>query len=97
MRYWVNFLNNKFTIPNYLGRLLGYLNAGLPVFEVTDTTTDIGDDIINGNFGWSCQSDNPLNYANKIYEIEKSELYEYSLNSFSFLRKNFDVRTLVII
>lgn len=86
------FLNNKFTIPNYPSRLLGYLNAGLPVFAVTDTTTDIGDDIINGNFGWWCQSDNPLNFADKIYEIEESELYEYSLNSFSFLRKNFDVK-----
>lgn len=52
------FLDHRFTIPNFPSRLLSYMQAGLPVLACTDTATDIGKIIVNGGFGWWCESDN---------------------------------------
>lgn len=86
------FLSNRFTIPNYPSRILDYMNAGLPVFSVTDTATDIGDDIINGNFGWWCQSDDPLRFSGLINQIILKDLLEYSENSYEYLGINFNIK-----
>ncbi|MDU2640265.1 MAG: hypothetical protein E7C63_08450, partial [Finegoldia magna] len=67
-------------------------NAGLPVFAVTDTATDIGDDIINGNFGWWCQSDDPLRFSELLNQIILKDLLEYSENSYEYLEINFNIK-----
>lgn len=52
------FLDHRFTIPNFPSRLLGYMQAKLPVLAVTDPNTDIGKVIVDGGFGYWCESNN---------------------------------------
>ena len=59
------FLDYRFTIPNFPSRLLGYMQAGLPVLACTDPNTDLGQVIIDGDFGWWCESNNTESF-NKI-------------------------------
>lgn len=51
------FLDHRFTIPNFPSRLLSYMQAKIPVLAVTDPNTDIGKVIVDGGFGWWCESD----------------------------------------
>lgn len=51
------FLDHRFTIPNFPSRLLSYMQAKIPVLAVTDPNTDIGNVIVDGGFGWWCESD----------------------------------------
>lgn len=50
------FLDHRFTIPNFPSRLLAYMQARLPVLACTDPNTDIGKVIVDGDFGWWCES-----------------------------------------
>lgn len=52
------FLDHRFTIPNFPSRLLAYMQAKIPVLACTDPNTDIGKVIVDGGFGWWCESDN---------------------------------------
>lgn len=60
------FLDHRFTIPNFPSRLLSYMQAGLPVLACTDANTDIGQIIIDGRFGWWCNSDSQSNFATTV-------------------------------
>lgn len=51
------FLDHRFTIPNFPSRLLSYMQAKIPVLAVTDSNSDIGKVIVDGGFGWWCESD----------------------------------------
>ncbi len=51
------FLDHRFTIPNFPSRLLGYMQAGIPVISCTDSNTDIGRVITENQIGWACISD----------------------------------------
>lgn len=74
------FLNIRNTTPNTPSRLLSYTNAAIPVLAVTDRSTDIGEIIREGRFGWSCYSDDVNVYKKKIEEI-------VSINDFSTMKK----------
>lgn len=50
------FLDHRFTIPNFPSRLLDYMEARMPVIAVTDPNTDVGRVIVEGGFGWWCES-----------------------------------------
>ena len=50
------FLDHRFTIPNFPSRLLNYMQVKLPVLAVTDPNTDVGKVIVDGEFGWWCES-----------------------------------------
>ncbi len=63
------FLDHRFTIPNFPSRLLGYMQAKIPVFAVTDPNTDVGQVIENGEFGWWCESNDSLSFKNKVLNI----------------------------
>lgn len=63
------FLDHRFTIPNFPSRLLSYMQAGLPVLACTDATTDIGKVIVEGGFGWWCESDSSEVFRSTIKEI----------------------------
>lgn len=60
------FLDHRFTIPNFPSRLLGYMQAKIPVFAVTDPNTDIGKIITEGDFGWWCESNSVEQFDNCI-------------------------------
>lgn len=62
------FLDHRFTIPNFPSRLLGYMSVKLPVLAVTDRVTDIGKVIVDGGFGWWCESDRVCNFE-KIIQL----------------------------
>lgn len=60
------FLDYCFTIPNFPSRLLSYMQAGLPVLACTDPNTDVGKVIVNGGFGWWCESNTPHVLTEKV-------------------------------
>lgn len=95
------FLDYRFTIPNFPSRMLSYMQAGLPVLSCTDRNTDIDEAITSGGFGWSCESDSPVKFANIVKEISLSDLsnqieqtrkhlYDYSARkSFEIINNSF--------
>ena len=88
------FLDNRFTIPNFPSRILSYMQAKIPVLAVTDESTDIGDIIQAGKFGWWCPSTNVSCFINTISDIlslSNDAFYAFKHNSFEYLKSNYDV------
>ena len=85
------FLDYRFTIPNYPSRILSYMQARLPVLACTDPNTDIGQDIIQGNFGWWCESKDSDAFANIISEVLNYNLQEVGNNGYNYLQTYFSV------
>lgn len=83
------FLDHRFTIPNFPSRLLTYMQAKLPVLAVTDPNTDIGKIIVNGGFGWWCESNDSSLFFQKLKSIVNSDLSSYRKNAWDYLRKHF--------
>lgn len=67
------FLDHRFTIPNFPSRLLSYMQAKLPVLAVTDPNTDIGKVIVDGGFGWWCESNSIAQFKIIISAIISEE------------------------
>ena len=63
------FLDHRFTIPNFPSRLLSYMQAKIPVLAVTDPNTDIGKVIVDGGFGWWCESNDTAEFQNLVTTI----------------------------
>lgn len=83
------FLDYRFTIPNFPSRLLGYMNAKIPVLAVTDPNTDVGKVITKGGFGWWCASDNVEIVSEVINKISQSKLTEMGKQAFRYLGDNY--------
>ena len=87
------FLDHRCKLPNFPSRLLSYMQADLPVLACTDPITDIGKVIVDGGFGWWCESDD----ANQFYNIVNrvlthcSELPQMGKNGKEYLKKHFTV------
>ena len=64
------FLDHRFTIPNFPSRLLSYMQAGLPVLACTDPCTDIGQVVVDGGFGWWCESNDVSKVASRVSSID---------------------------
>lgn len=88
-------LDHRFTIPNYPSRLLTYMQVNLPVLAITDPNTDVGEDILKGDFGWWCNKHSIKEFRNSLLDIIKSfetgDIENKSTNSYDFLKENFDV------
>lgn len=63
------FLDHRFTIPNFPSRLLDYMNHSMPVLATSDLNTDVGSVIVDGGFGWWCESNNVETYKKIVDEI----------------------------
>lgn len=63
------FLDHRFTIPNFPSRLLSYMQAGLPVLACTDRNTDVGRVIVDGGFGWWCESDREEKFVELVAQL----------------------------
>lgn len=85
------FLDYRFTIPNFPSRILSYMQAKIPVFAITDPNTDIGEVIVNGKFGWWCESNDVGEFNKKILEICNENFVEMGEQGFAFLDKEFSV------
>lgn len=64
------FLDHRFTIPNFPSRLLSYMQAKIPILAVTDPNTDIGKVIVDGGFGWWCESNDVDSFVALISNIK---------------------------
>lgn len=85
------FLDHRFTIPNFPSRLLSYMQAKLPVLAVTDPNTDIGKVIVDGGFGWRCESNSIQGFDQCIQTILNCELSEMGNRAFDYLNDNYTV------
>jgi len=88
------FLDYRFTIPNFPSRLLAYMQAKLPVLAVTDTNSDIGEAILDGNFGWWCKSNDISGFCNCVSVIERTldkEWFDMQEKEYEYLKKNYSV------
>lgn len=85
------FLDHRFTIPNFPSRLLGYIQAKLPVLACTDPNTDIGKVITEGNFGWWCESNNVDHFDDLINKATHAETRELGEIAYQYLQDNYTV------
>lgn len=83
------FLDHRFTIPNFPSRLLSYMQAGIPVLAVTDPSTDIGKVIVDGGFGWWCESNDARSFDEKIQEACKCDLIDMGTKGFQYLEEHY--------
>lgn len=86
------FLDHRFTIPNFPSRLLSYMQARIPVLAVTDTNTDIGKEIVDGGFGWWCESNDIAEFEKIINTILTSNTMEMCDKGFQYLMNNYNVK-----
>lgn len=85
------FLDHRFTIPNFPSRLLSYMQAKIPVLAVTDSNTDIGNVIVEGGFGWWCESNDVNNFDKLVSKINLDKLEEQKVLEYSFLEETYSV------
>lgn len=86
------FLDHRFTIPNFPSRLLSYMQAKLPILAVTDPNTDIGQVIVDGGFGWWCESNNVNAFSNTVIKIVDLMRNTMPDKSFDYLQKNYSAK-----
>lgn len=84
------FLDHRFTIPNFPSRLLAYMQAKLPVLAATDPNTDIGKAIVDGGFGWWCESNDVNRFVDEVEKLLQVDLtsvrekeYQYFLDYYT--------------
>lgn len=85
------FLDYRFTIPNFPSRILDYMNHSLPVLASTDSNTDIGKVIVEGDFGWWCENNSYNDFELIIKTILSSPymIFEKGIKSRNYLEKHF--------
>lgn len=65
------------------------MKAKVPVFAITDPNADIGQDIVKGNFGWWCESNNTKGFVEIIEKILQGDSrnpeieYQYLIDNFN--------------
>lgn len=84
------FLDHRFTIPNFPSRMLSYMAAKLPILACTDPNTDVGEVIVNGGFGWWCESDNSKVFAELVEKIVVMNICIYGERGHAFLKSEYD-------
>lgn len=88
------FLDHRFTIPNFPSRLLPYMQAELPVLACTDPNTDVGQVVVDGGFGWKCESNSAEEFRNLIQKISiKEDFSPMRRNAKEYLLEHFSVQT----
>lgn len=85
------FLDHRFTIPNFPSRLLSYMQAGLPIVACTDPNTDIGQIIVDGRFGWWCESNSVSKFYETVRKTLKSNTNNVGTNAVGYLNERFTV------
>lgn len=83
------FLDHRFTIPNFPSRLLAYMQAKLPVLACTDPNTDIGKVIVDGKFGWWCESRDTSSFSETLEIACCSDLKRMGDLAWSYLNEKY--------
>jgi len=87
------FLHRNFTIPNFPGRLLSYLEMQMPILAATDVNTDIGKVIEQNKCGYWVESGDNKGMQEAIMNIMNDETMfdEMKTNSWVLLQNEFTV------
>ena len=85
------FLDHRFTIPNFPSRLLAYMQARLPVLACTDPNTDIGKVIVDGGFGWWCESKDTEKFISMVEMIITQNLETMGKAAKRYIDENYSV------
>lgn len=85
------FLDYRFTIPNFPSRLLSYMQAGIPVLACTDPNTDIGKVIVDGGFGWWCESNRVQKFGDIIDKVSKIDISTKGTNAYKYLMEHYTI------
>jgi glycosyltransferase involved in cell wall biosynthesis len=87
------FLHKNFTIPNFPGRLLSYLEMGMPIIAATDVNTDIGQVIVKNKCGYWVESGDNKGMQEAIMNIinDKTKFDEMKKKSWELLQNEFTV------
>ena len=85
------FLDHSFIIPNFPSRLLSYMQAKIPVLACTDPNTDIGKIIVEGGFGWWCESNDVNSFQSCISVALKKNTLEMGDKGRKILYSTFNV------
>ena len=83
------FLDYRFTIPNFPSRILSYMRNSMPIVACTDVNTDVGTTIVNGGFGWWCESTDETVFTELIDKVIKEDLTQKGINSRKYLEENY--------
>jgi glycosyltransferase involved in cell wall biosynthesis len=87
------FLDRRFTIPNFPSRLLSYMQASMPVLAATDINTDIGKTMMQGEFGFWCESSDVNEFNQLLIKLCDEKLRErMGANARKFLEENYTVK-----
>lgn len=86
------FLDHRFTIPNFPSRLLSYMQARLPILAATDLNSDIGKVIVDGRFGWWCESNDSDKFKQLIDEIISADTTNMGNNGFEYLNEYYSAK-----
>ena len=88
-------LNHQFTIPNMPSRILGYMQAKLPILALTDPNTDVGKIIEEGGFGWWLESDQPdpvMELVKRISALRDEEIRQMGARGYQYMEAHYSVR-----
>ncbi len=85
------FLDHRFTIPNFPSRLLSYLQASTPVLACTDPNTDVGKVIVDGGFGWWCESNSTEAFSEAVDRAMTADLKAMGQKGYEYLYDNYTV------
>lgn len=85
------FLDHRFTIPNFPSRLLAYMQAEIPILAVTDSNTDIGKIIVDGDMGCWCESNDIEAFTRCVLNIDSLNLSEAGQKAYHYMAQNYDV------
>ena len=86
------FLDRRFTIPNFPSRILSYMQNEMPVIACTDKATDIGKVIVDGGFGWWCESARADDFTNVCDAACAADLKKMGENAKRCLAENYSAR-----
>ena len=86
------FLDHRFTIPNFPSRLLSYMQAKIPVLAVTDPNTDIGKVIVEGGFGWWCESNDVEAFQDILHQITELDVTGMRERSYQYLEEHYSAK-----
>jgi glycosyltransferase involved in cell wall biosynthesis len=67
------FLSSHFSIPNFPSRMLDYMDCGKPILAATDKNTDFGSVVVNGGFGYWCESGNINEFNNLLNKLVRDK------------------------
>ena len=81
------FLDHRFTIPNYLSRLLSYLENKMPILCATDSNCDMGS--IAEENGYWCESNEVNSLTGILDKMISSDIKSMGENDYKFLKKNY--------